>query len=189
MVRYIGHEIWRHTLGSNFKMSSWSQNVNMLIMCIYCAWASPLSKSTLSLQSGRSIERNTTNMTWRGTIQSDMTRGDEENTYGFLTIPSAIPATYLNVHYIPALTVTDRKAKRYLRSCTHQQYPGSTWNAVSLQIDLYPLSACTPHSPAFTSDSASRGQQSISPEPLRPSQRPRDASQAIRRSSNWRLLR
>lgn len=156
----------------------------MLIICIYCALlclSSPLSKPPPSLQSRRSIERNTANMTWLGTIQSDMTQGDEENTYGFLTIP----ATYPNAYYIPALAVPDRKAKRYLGSCIHRQHQRSIWNAVSLQIDLYLVSVYTTHSPAFTSNSASRGQQGVSPEPCTLH---KDLGMQVREPSSWHLL-
>lgn len=72
-----------------------------MLTCSLCAFIVPrLPTVQISpeSQSRRSIERNTANMTWLRTIQSDMTGGDEENTYGFLTSPSPTPATYLNAY-------------------------------------------------------------------------------------------
>lgn len=147
LVGYIGSE---RSEGIYLAATSKCPVGPRMLTCSLCAFivpGLPTVQISPESQSRRSIERNTANMTWLRTIQRDMTGGDEENTYGFLTTPPpSLPHILMHTN-IPALAVPDRKAKRYLWSCIHQQHQWSTRNAVSLQIDLYPLSVYTTHFP------------------------------------------
>lgn len=134
---------------------------------------------------GRRTDRNTANMTWRGTMQSDMTRGDEGNTYGFPSIPPhPPPPAYLHAYYIPALAVTDRKAQRYLRSCICQHHQWCTWNVVSMQW-LVPTIRMH-HTPLPLVLAALPGTSETSPQS--PHAFPKDLGQERRESSSWHLF-
>ena len=91
-----------------------------------------------------------------------------------VSLPSPPPPCHIYYAYnIPALAATDRKAKRYLLSCIHQQ-PNGPPEMLSAYRLTYSFCLHTPHSLTFSSSSTSRGQQSTSPEPICFSQRPRD---------------
>lgn len=91
-----------------------------------------------------------------------------------------LPPCHIYYAYnIPALTVTDRKAKRHLLSCIPQQPNGPPEILSAYRLTC---SCClhTPYSLTFSSSWTSRGQHGTSPEPTCFSQRPRDTRQEIR---------
>lgn len=111
LVGYIGSEdLKAYTWQQLQKVPSWSQNVNAARVLHLLCPGSPLSNLTSPNQE-EVLERNTANMTWLRTIQRDMTGGDEENTYGFLTTPPPSLPHILMHTSIPALAVPDRKTK------------------------------------------------------------------------------
>lgn len=129
-------------------MPSWSQNVNMLIMCIYCAQA-PHCPNLPRVPNQEEVLRGIL-LIWRDWGQYRVTWPEVMKRtlrVSWLAPPPSLPHILMHTN-IPALAVPDRKATRYLWSCIHQQHQWSTRNAVSSQIDLCPLSVYTTHFPA-----------------------------------------